>query len=93
MTYELPSMLVQILDERPQKENAEMLGISAAYLCDVQKGRRRISSQMAARLPRIGVTEEYACLIYVEQAKREFAGALEDVRTAAASQKQGGTNG
>ena len=74
----LPSFLVQVLDERSQLENAELLGISPQYLCDIQKGRRRISAAVAVRLMRLGITEGYVRQLFLTQANQEFADALLD---------------
>ncbi len=43
---------LRVRDERSQVEFAKKLGISRQYLCDVEKGRRLVSPEQAARFAR-----------------------------------------
>ena len=43
---------LRVRDEWSQVEFAEKLGISRQYLCDVEKGRRLVSPEQAARFAR-----------------------------------------
>jgi plasmid maintenance system antidote protein VapI len=51
------------------KDAAKLLGVSAQYLTDMTKARRRLSAKMAVKLRHLGVDGD---LLYMEQAKYDL---------------------
>lgn len=48
----------RLCEEIPQKEFAERLGISVSHLCDIEKGRKQVSSSRAAQFAKVlGLSE------------------------------------
>ena len=52
MTFGEAVEALRVRDELSQVEFAKKLGISRQYLCDVEKGRRLVSPEQAARFAR-----------------------------------------
>jgi transcriptional regulator with XRE-family HTH domain len=44
---------IRIADEIPQAELARTIGVSRAHLCDIEKGRRLVSPERAAKFAKV----------------------------------------
>ena len=63
----IAGMIRHATRDQPQKAAAFILGITPQYLCDIVKGRRNLSPEVAAKLHRFGLDGRY---LYVMQEKR-----------------------
>jgi transcriptional regulator with XRE-family HTH domain len=59
-----------------QQQKAEKLGISPQYLCDLQRGRRRLSARLAAKLERFGNPGGTLYLLQAEEDMHDARSAL-----------------
>lgn len=59
---------VRETDEIPQAELAKKLGISKSHLCDIEKGRKAVSPERAARFAtELGYSEEQFVRLALQQ--------------------------
>jgi transcriptional regulator with XRE-family HTH domain len=80
-------------DELPQMELARRLGISKSHLCDIEKGRKALSPERAARFAKeLGFSEEQfvrlALQQLVEDAGLAFRVSLDPVSTSRKSHRK-----